>query len=684
MCDNLEFDDCDVSTDVDFEDLSDSSFDTTNDLITDDISDDSFDLSDDFEMEDISDDSLDMTDDFEMEDISEESLDVSDDLVMEDISDDSFDTTDDFEIEDISDGSFDISDDLPIEDISDNSLDITDDFEMEDISDESFDVSDDLVMEDISDDSFEAADDFDIEDISDESFDVDTSFEASDFSDYFDNNNFGIDDVSDDDSANDYFDEVEFDSENVGEDDVETLEFRDDFSAENEGFDAAENSDISEENLCEDIETLELNDELSDEFDEIEFDDSVEALEPDESSADEAFNVTESVDNTNLEIDDLDTDDMFEENEVNDDEFAEFEGTEEQLEGYANSNEYTEMSDDEMIDTEESSGYPINEIETTDEFNINDIEQALTNHEVYNAPLTTEEYSDDSALEEISEHETPSMTDEELDAFVDWENEHNNGYYDIINDIMNDDSLTAEQKDAMITPLQEELNSLENETVEYGARVKGLTYDGRDIITSSPDEEYGNELPLDENLNIDLEGDLTEEELNSVYEGLESFDFQGVNALEDTERLDENLENFTNENWENFSIEEQKESMNDLAQYIIDVTGLENPPKIEFYNNDKEGDYGGFDRLNNTLSINEHMLYQNDEAADTVAHELWHALQYQRATNPQTRQDLMYAENFSNYISPSEDFEAYQSQILESEARAFAQQIKDRLASYSK
>ena len=124
--------------------------------------------------------------------------------------------------------------------------------------------------------------------------------------------------------------------------------------------------------------------------------------------------------------------------------------------------------------------------------------------------------------------------------------------------------------------------------------------------------------------------------------------------------------------------------MNDLAQYIIDVTGLENPPKIEFYNNDKEGDYGGFDRLNNTLSINEHMLYQNDEAADTVAHELWHALQYQRASNPQTRQDLMYAENFSNYISPSEDFEAYQSQILESEARAFAQQIKDRLASYSK
>lgn len=621
MCDNLDFDNCDVSTDVDFEDLSDSSFDTTNDLITDDISDDSFDLSDDFEMEDISDDSL----------------------------------------------------------------DITDNFEMEDISDESFDVSDDLVMEDISDDSLDATDDLDIEDINDESFDVDTSFETSDFSDDFDNNNFDIDDVSDD-STNDYFD-----------DSIEALEL--DESSVDENFDETNASEL--DNDFSDDEFLETLDEpsyedLMESYNDGFLEEPVLSGELSEENLEETFNVTESVDNTDSEIDDLDTENLFEENEVND-EFAEFEGAEEQLDEGAYSNEYTEiendissdmphndMSEDEMINTEENIGYPINEIETTEEFNINDIEQALTNHEVYGAPLTTEEYSDDSALEEVSEHEIPSMTDEELDAFVNWENEHNNGYYDIINDIMNDDSLTDEQKDAMITPLQEELNSLENETVEYGARVKGLTYDGRDIITSSPDEEYGNELPLDENLNIDLEGNLTEEELNSVYEGLESFDFQGVNALEDTERLDENLENFTNENWENLSIEEQKESMNDLAQYIIDVTGLENPPKIEFYNNDKEGDYGGFDRLNNTLSINEHMLYQNDEAADTVAHELWHALQYQRASNPQTRQDLMYAENFSNYISPSEDFEAYQSQILESEARAFAQQIKDRLASYSK
>ena len=76
------------------------------------------------------------------------------------------------------------------------------------------------------------------------------------------------------------------------------------------------------------------------------------------------------------------------------------------------------------------------------------------------------------------------------------------------------------------------------------------------------------------------------------------------------------------------------------------------------------------------------MLYQNDEAADTVAHELWHAYQYERASNPRTKMDHMYLENFNDYITPSDDFEGYQSQLLESEARAFAQQIKDRLNSY--
>ena len=73
------------------------------------------------------------------------------------------------------------------------------------------------------------------------------------------------------------------------------------------------------------------------------------------------------------------------------------------------------------------------------------------------------------------------------------------------------------------------------------------------------------------------------------------------------------------------------------------------------------------------------MLYQNDEAADTVAHELWHAYQHERASHPTTRLDAMYAANNADYIKPEDDFEGYQSQLVEAEARAFAQQIKDRM-----
>ncbi len=352
---------------------------------------------------------------------------------------------------------------------------------------------------------------------------------------------------------------------------------------------------------------------------------------------------------------------------------------------------------------------------------------------------------------------------------IDWDSMLSDGDRDYIDGIMNNDNYTPEQKDYLVREALGEIYERETTEPEYGARVRALTYDGRDIITKPP-EDYEGDIAIDEGLlddalnnenlsaenlgnirdyieniandesltndeksflinealgftanmpgtsqeaydipssfeavndtnspeevaesitdapvneyNEPFSGELSEQDIDTVYEGLNEYDFHGVDCLEDAERLDSSLENFTAENWENLSLAEQKDQMTDLAQYIIDVTGLENPPKIEFYNSGKDGDYGGFNRATNTLSINEHMLYQNDEAADTVAHELWHAYQYERASNPSTKLDHMYLENFNDYITPDDDFEGYQSQILESEARAFAQQIKDRLHSY--
>lgn len=82
-------------------------------------------------------------------------------------------------------------------------------------------------------------------------------------------------------------------------------------------------------------------------------------------------------------------------------------------------------------------------------------------------------------------------------------------------------------------------------------------------------------------------------------------------------------------------------------------------------------------RTTNSFS---HMLYDNNEAADTIAHELWHAYQHERAMNPQSAKDYQYQYGFENYIRPDDDFTAYQDQLVEAEARAFAQQFKDRLS----
>ncbi|MDR2731244.1 MAG: hypothetical protein LBB81_10165 [Treponema sp.] len=78
--------------------------------------------------------------------------------------------------------------------------------------------------------------------------------------------------------------------------------------------------------------------------------------------------------------------------------------------------------------------------------------------------------------------------------------------------------------------------------------------------------------------------------------------------------------------------------------------GLENPPNIEYYNETEQGDYGGYNPATNTLNINEYMLYDSNEAANTVTHELWHAYQHEKASNPQSPKDFQYQYGFDNYI----------------------------------
>jgi hypothetical protein len=120
--------------------------------------------------------------------------------------------------------------------------------------------------------------------------------------------------------------------------------------------------------------------------------------------------------------------------------------------------------------------------------------------------------------------------------------------------------------------------------------------------------------------------------------------------------------------------------MTELAGFVANDTGNENPPEIVFRNDMNDGEYGGYNPGTNTLEINENMLDDSAESADTVAHEMWHAYQQQCASDPTNEKGQEYQEGFDNYISPEYDFEGYQNQMVEAEAREYAQGFKNRLA----
>lgn len=173
---------------------------------------------------------------------------------------------------------------------------------------------------------------------------------------------------------------------------------------------------------------------------------------------------------------------------------------------------------------------------------------------------------------------------------------------------------------------------------------------------------------------IDYEDILRGIEEESLRQGFENIDIEA-----DEERLSESLSDFQEENWENLSLEEQKAVMENLADYVKEIINLDNPPEIEYYNREKMGEYGGYNPETNILRINEYMLYNAEEAADTIAHELWHAHQHECAENPQSALDYQYLYNFENYIPSDMGQDAYESQLVEAEARAFAEQFKERI-----
>jgi hypothetical protein len=174
--------------------------------------------------------------------------------------------------------------------------------------------------------------------------------------------------------------------------------------------------------------------------------------------------------------------------------------------------------------------------------------------------------------------------------------------------------------------------------------------------------------------------DFTNAEIRDSLCSAEGVDLNNYSKETDEGRLDSVLDNFRENNWSDLSLAERKQSMIALADCVAADTGNKNPPEIVFRNDMNDGEYGGYNPGSNKLEINVNMLNDSAEAADTVAHEMWHAYQQQCAEDPTSEKGREYQEGFDNYISPEYDFEGYQNQMVEAEARQYAQGFKDRLA----
>lgn len=173
-----------------------------------------------------------------------------------------------------------------------------------------------------------------------------------------------------------------------------------------------------------------------------------------------------------------------------------------------------------------------------------------------------------------------------------------------------------------------------------------------------------------------FENELSEEDLLSkIYgrnEGEFDFDFDIDGNVQEI------LDKFDEDKWNNMDESEQKDLIKELATAISEKLELDEKPKITFCDG-SENSYGAYYPGSNSVEINSKNFQNPKEVIDTVAHELRHAYQYQRADKLETMEDMLYKVNLDNYISPISLenrkyllFTDYQDQLVESEARAFA------------
>lgn len=202
------------------------------------------------------------------------------------------------------------------------------------------------------------------------------------------------------------------------------------------------------------------------------------------------------------------------------------------------------------------------------------------------------------------------------------------------------------------------------------------------------DEELGikevkeDEEKTEKNIEEENESALEEkiaEALTEIKEGRD--DPKTTDYFLDEAKVKAALESFSQENWENLVLDERKEAITKLVEYNQEILGIEIPVKIEYYEKNDRGDYGAYDKDTHTIFINAQNLEDAKETADTIAHEMRHAYQYVRAEELIESRDLLYSIGFIRYIQPAQNQSLYEQQLVETDARDYAQRYKDYIQS---
>lgn len=204
--------------------------------------------------------------------------------------------------------------------------------------------------------------------------------------------------------------------------------------------------------------------------------------------------------------------------------------------------------------------------------------------------------------------------------------------------------------------------------------------------------EYANNKFAEIAKTIEDQSTLTEAEVAEALNELMSMVFDCDEedfSFEDFDFEDPDLESlidyFEANKWEKLSDYEKTLLCRSLGAYLADKLGVQPPPIVIPYK-DVPTSCGSYNHATNVIKVNTALYNNPKETLDTIAHETWHAYQHKCAERNETLKDVLYAYNFDNYRRTSKDangktigFDEYQSQLVEAEARAFANQIKEKV-----